>query len=198
MLGFAEQLEFFSAVSDAELEPLGGRAEIESFMQRACRATCEYYLDQTPADGIPYWDTGAPGLAKMGDYLARPADPFNAHEPVDSSAAAIACQGLLQFGKWLSEHGNAASAARYRQAGLAVLRTLLAAPYLAEDPQHDGLLLHTVYHRPRGWDYIPPGDATPHGEACLWGDYHLLEAALYVERLAKGRPYYAFHLPLAE
>ena len=32
---------------------------------------------QTPADGVPYWDTGAPGLAGLGDYLDRPADPFN-------------------------------------------------------------------------------------------------------------------------
>ena len=47
-------------------------------------------LDQNstrPSDGIPYWDTGAPGLAQMGDYLSHAADPFNAHEPVDSSAA---------------------------------------------------------------------------------------------------------------
>lgn len=198
MLGFAEQLEFLATVGDADLTPLGGRQAIEAFMHRAAHAACDFYLEQTPTDGVPYWDTGAPGLAAMGDYLARPADPFNAHEPVDSSAGAIACQGLLRFGRWLADHGDAVHGARYRQAGLTVLKTLLADPYLAGDPQHDGLLLHAVYHRPRGWDYIPPGAATPRGEACLWGDYHLLEAALYVERLAKSQPYYAFHLPLAE
>ncbi len=51
-----------------------------------------------PTDGIPYWDTGAPGLARLGDYLGRPADPFNDQEPVDSSAAAIAAQGLIRLG----------------------------------------------------------------------------------------------------
>ena len=34
--------------------------------------------------------TGAPGLAMLGDYRNRPAEPFNDHEPVDSSAATIA------------------------------------------------------------------------------------------------------------
>jgi hypothetical protein len=23
------------------------------------RATCDFYLDNTPTDGVPYWDTGA-------------------------------------------------------------------------------------------------------------------------------------------
>jgi hypothetical protein len=194
MLGFAEQLEFLDALADDELAAHGGRAAIEAFLLKAARATCDFYVDQTPVDGVPYWDTGAPGLVELGDYLARPADPFNDHEPVDSSAAAIACQGLLRLGRRL-EPTDRDAGRRYWQAGLTTLRTLLAPPYLAEDPAHDGLLLHTIYHRPRGWDYIPPGATVPHGEACLWGDYHLLEAALYVQRVARSEPYYAFFLP---
>ena len=46
---------------------------------------------------------------------------------------------------------------RYTQAGLTVARTLLNDAYLSTDPQHQGLLLHSVYHRPNNWDYIPPG-----------------------------------------
>ncbi|HYO23581.1 MAG TPA: glycosyl hydrolase [Lacipirellulaceae bacterium] len=197
MLGFAEQLEFLDAVSDADLEPHGGRAQVEAFMLRCARATCDFYLEHSPADGIPYWDTGAPGLAGLGDYLARPADPFNDHEPVDSSAAAIACQGLLRLGRRLSASGDAPHGERLWAAGLTTLQSLLAPPYLAEDPDHDGLLLHTIYHRPRNWDYTPPGSAIPRGEACMWGDYHLLEAALYVQRIARAEPYYAFFLPRA-
>ncbi len=196
MLGFAEQLEFLDAVSDADLQPYLGRQEIEAFMLKAARATCDFCIEQTPTDGIPYWDTGAPGLVRLGDYLSRPADPFNDHEPVDSSAAAIACQGLLRLGRRLHERGDPTAGKRYWQAGLTTLTTLLSKPYLAEDPNHDGLLLHTIYHRPRGWDYTPPGANVPRGEACMWGDYHLLEAALYVERLAREQPYYAFYLPL--
>jgi hypothetical protein len=29
----------------------------------------------------------------------------------------------------------------------------------------------------------------------MWGDYHLREVALYVQRIAEDRPYYAFFLP---
>ena len=64
-------------------------------MLKAAKATCDFYIENSCTDGIPYWDTGAPGLYKIGDYLNKPADPFNAYEPVDSSAAAIAAQGLL-------------------------------------------------------------------------------------------------------
>ncbi|BBO35503.1 glycoside hydrolase family 88 protein [Lacipirellula parvula] len=196
MLGYAEQLEFLDVLSDADLAPHGGRGAIETMMLRAARATCDFFIEQTPTDGIAYWDTGAPGLVQLGDYLDRPADPFNAHEPVDSSASAIACQGLLRLGRRLQQAGEREAGDRYWAAGLTTLRSLLQEPYLATDPQHDGLLLHTIYHRPRNWDYTPPGSRVPHGEACMWGDYHLLEAALYVSRLAKTQPYYAFHLPL--
>jgi hypothetical protein len=196
LLGFAELLEFLDAVRDADLEPNGGRPQIAAFMLKAGRAACDFFIEQTPTDGIPYWDTGAPGLVRLRDYLSRPADPFNDVEPVDSSAAAIACQGLMRLGRRLQQRGDRDVGDRYWRAGLTVLHTLLGAPYVAEDADHDGLLLHTVYHRPRGWDYIPPGAKVPHGEACMWGDYHLLEASLYVARLAKKQPYYAFHLPM--
>ena len=56
---------------------------------------------------------------------------------------------------------------------------------------HHGLLLHTVYHRPNGWDHIPPGRKVPCGEACMWGDYHAMELALLIQRLADGK-YYTF------
>jgi hypothetical protein len=69
-----------------------------------------------------------------------------------------------------------------------VLRTLLSDSYLALDPAHEGLLLHTVYHRPNGWDHIPPGRKVPSGEACMWGDYHLREVALLVHRMLRREP----------
>ena len=131
----------------------------------------------------------------MADYLDRPADPFNEHEPVDSSAAAIATQGLLRLGHYLTNHGETEQGTRYRQAGLTVLRTLLAEPYLSTAANHQGLLLHVIYHRPRGWDHVPEGSHIPHGESALWGDYHLREAALYVQRLIRSEPYYTFFGP---
>ena len=195
MLGFAEELEFLETVPDGELEPLGGRTRVEAMMRRAAEATCDFYCQNSPTDGIPYWDTGAPGLAALGYYLDRPADPFNDYEPVDSSAAAIAVQGLLRLGKWLSDHGNSETGARYWQTGLTVLHNLLAKPYLSTDEKHQGLLLHSVYHRPNGWDYVPEGRRVPCGESSMWGDYHLREALLFVQRVALRQPYLTFYTP---
>jgi unsaturated chondroitin disaccharide hydrolase len=186
MLGFAEQLEFL-ATRGGELDPLGGRAAIETMMLDAARATCDHYVnDVTAADGIPYWDAGAPALSAIADWRGRPADPFNPHEPVDSSAAAIAAQGLLRLSRVLAarrEDGD-----RYEQAGLQVLDALLddSGPYLSRDAEHQGLLLHSVYHWPNRWDYVPPGATTPRGESSQWGDYHVREAALLVQRMAEG------------
>lgn len=192
MLGFPEQLEFLAVVGDDELEPYGGRAEITATMLRAAQATCDFYLAHTPTDGIPYWDTGAPGLAALGDYLDRPADPDNAHEPVDSSAACIGAQGLLRLGRLLTDSGRAEEGQRYWQAGLTVADTLFAEPYLSTDPGHQGLIRHSVYHRPNGWDHVPAGQRVPNGESSMWGDYHARELALYLSRVARDEPYLTF------
>ncbi len=176
MLGFAEQLEFLAAIGETSLEPL---------MRKAAEATCDFYIENTPTDGIPYWDTGAPNLHRLGDWRTKKADPFNAFEPVDSSAAAIAAQGLLRLGKY---SGNQ----KYVKAGLSVCDTLFAEPYLSSDPAHQGLILHAVYHRPNGWDHAPDGNGVPRGEACMWGDYHARELALYVLRMIENKPYLTF------
>ena len=163
MCGFAEQLEVTGS---------------EPAYEKAARATCDFYIENTALDGIPYWDTGAPGLPALGDWRSRPADPLNGHEPVDSSAAAIGAQGLLRLGKYLHDD-------RYWNAGLTVANSLFDRPYLSEDGAHQGLILHSVYHRPNGWDAGP-------GESSMWGDYHARELALYLLREASGGPYLTF------
>lgn len=186
MLGFAEQLEFLETLPEADLDAFGGKAEIRADWLKAAQATCDFYLGNTAADGMPYWDTGAPGLDKLGDWRSRASDPFNPHEPVDSSAAAIAAQALMRLGRHLRDD-------RYFQAGLTVLDRLLGEPYLSSQPGHEGLILHSVYHRPNGWDHMPGGGSVPRGESSMWGDYHALEAALYAHRLAAGGPEYRFY-----
>ncbi len=197
MLGFAEQLEFVGAVPDEACEACGGRASIETMLLEAARATCDHYLDIAAADGVPYWDAGAPGLTALDGWRDRPADPFNPHEPVDSSAAAIGAQGLLRLARVLRGRGSTVDADRYEQAGLRALDTLFDEPYLSTNANHQGLLLHSVYHWPNGWDYVPPGATTPRGESSQWGDYHAREAALYVKRLVEGAPYLTFFGPIA-
>ncbi len=165
MCGFSELLEF-----------TGG----EPVLERAARATCDFYIENTPPGGVPYWDTGAPGLERLGDWRAMAADPYNPHEPVDSSAAAIGAQGLLRLGRFLKEE-------RYTQAGLTVCDTLFDEPYLSTAADHQGLILHSVYHKPNGW-------TAGAGESSMWGDYHAREVALYLLRLAEGGPYLQFAL----
>jgi unsaturated chondroitin disaccharide hydrolase len=192
MCGYAEELEFLDQLSDAELEPYGGRATIEATFLKAARATCDFYLANTPTDGIPYWDTGAPRIHKLGNYLERPAEPDNPYEPVDSTAAAIGAQGLLRLGRRLTAKGEKDAGDNYFQAGLTVLDRLLEEPYLSTASDHQGLLLHSIYHEPNGWDNVPEGRQIAQGESSMWGDYHLRELALYVQRLAKDEPYYTF------
>lgn len=187
--GYAEELEFLATCSDEELEPLGGRAEVEGMMRRAALAASDFYIENTPTCGVPYWDTGAPELHRLGDYLDRPADPYNDVEPVDSSAAAITAQGLLRLGTYLGRDGEGS---RYWQAGLRVMHTLLQEPYLSTDSEHQGLLLHVVYHWPNGWDHVPSGGNVPAGESAMWGDYHFREAALYLQRVIRKEPYLTF------
>src|SRR5205085_4843254 len=62
MLGFAEQIEFLDTQHLAS-----------DTLYEAAIATSDFYIDHAAAaDGIPYWDTGAPGLAALSDWQTRP------------------------------------------------------------------------------------------------------------------------------
>jgi unsaturated chondroitin disaccharide hydrolase len=181
--GFAEQLEFLRWVVRQRMP---SQAVATAAFEKAATATADFYLANCCADGIPMWDTGAPHLCHLpADYLRRDSDPFNKREPVDSSAAVIAAQGLWRLGGLLVK-------SRYRQAALTILATVLNEPYLSTHARHQGLLLHSVYHRPNGWDYIAPGQKVPNGESSMWGDYHLRELALLILREARGEVYLTF------
>ncbi len=193
--GFAEVLEFLESTHAREgtgdLAALSAK-EITRRFTAAATATADFYLENSSTDGIPMWDTGAPNLHRLGDYLNQPADPFNKWEPVDSSAAVIAAQGLIRMGNHLIAKGDSRNGSRYRQAGLTVANTLLDEPYLSTSARHQGLILHSVYHRPNGWDYVARGQKIPNGESSLWGDYHARELALLLLREAKRERYLTF------
>jgi hypothetical protein len=222
LLGFAEQLEFLATLDQGVLNDVAGRLPWATIVPagermderrpgftfielcvRAAVATADFYLASCCADGIPMWDTGAPNLHHLPpDYLDRPADPFNEWEPVDSSAAAIAAQGLWRLGNYLMPSRPVRVAApmsrmakRYGQAALTIADALFAEPYLATSPKHQGLIRHSVYHRPNGWDYVAPGQKVPNGESSMWGDYHARELALVLLRAAQGGPYLTFFAP---
>lgn len=192
ILGFAEQLEFLNILADDELASSGGRTAIETYLRTAAKATADFYVECTPSAGIPYWDTGAPELHRLPNSPEQSADPYNPYEPVDSSAAVITSQGLLRLGQYLQQKNADEEGKKYWQAGLTILKTVLDEPYLSMNDDHQGLMLHAVYHRPNGWDSIPPDQQIPCGEATMWGDYHAREVALYLQRIIKNEPYLTF------
>ena len=48
------------------------------------------------------------------------------------------------------------------------------------------------YHNPNGWDCKPAGSPIAAGESSMWGDYHAMELAVYLQRLIEGGPYLTF------
>jgi unsaturated chondroitin disaccharide hydrolase len=186
ILGFAEQLEFLQTLEEGELSPWGGKATLLARYSEIARATADHFIDEySSTDGIPFWDNGAPGLVHLQGYQQECSNPYNDYEPVDSSAAAINAQGFIRLGRYLIATGDEVAGRRYIAAGLTIADTLLSEPYLSHDPAHQGLLLHSVYHRPNGWDFVPPGQRVPCGESSMWGDYHAMELALLIQRMAQ-------------
>src|SRR6185436_8842132 len=52
MCGFAEQLEFIDSLPGDDFD----RNAVAALMRKAAEATCDFYIENTAADGIPYWD----------------------------------------------------------------------------------------------------------------------------------------------
>ncbi|GMQ26387.1 glycoside hydrolase family 88 protein [Algoriphagus sp. oki45] len=189
--GVGETLEILDEIMEDDYAAVISKADLIAELNQAAIATAEFYLANTPTDGIPYWDTGAPNLHRMGDYLNRPADPYNAFEPVDSSAACIGAQGLIRIGNFL-KYSDPERSERYLQAGIQVAGVLFAEPYLSTEKDHQGLILHSIYHQPNGWDYVPEKGKVAHGESSMWGDYHARELALLIQRMANKDTYYTY------
>lgn len=189
--GLGETLEILDLIKESDYSDVISKKDLIAELSQAAIATSEFYLAHTPVDGIPYWDTGAPNLHRLGDYLGRPADPFNEFEPVDSSAACIAAQGLIRIGNWLKA-SDPERAKTYQQAGIQLASVLFSEPYLSTQESHQGLILHSIYHQPNGWDYVPEMGKVAHGESSMWGDYHARELALLIQRMANKEPYYTY------
>ena len=139
MLGFAELLEWLATRSDDELATIGGREAVIANWLKAPAQPATSTLPKRRTCGVPYWDTGAPGLAKLATIAIGPPIRSTIIEPVDSSAAAIAAQGLLRLGHYLvHEQGETEAGVRYVEAGLAIVRTLLDEPYFSNESRTRG------------------------------------------------------------
>jgi len=131
------------------------------FLETAVRLA-DYYLERLPDDGVCYWD-----LVFTSGTQER-----------DSSAAAIACCGLLELAAHLAP--EAPRKTRYERAARQTLKSLASPAYFAdEDHPAEGLLLHAVYNKNRGAGV---------DECCIWGDYFYVEAL--VRASGPWRPYW--------
>ena len=114
------------------------------------KATINYFLNNLPADYVPFWDL----CFKDG-----------ADEPRDSSAAAIALCGMLEAMKYMDDSDPLKTT--YKNASKRIINALIDG-YLTKDvPEANGLLLHAVYSKPHnvGVD-----------EMNTWGCYFYMEA----------------------
>lgn len=118
------------------------------FLQTA-QACADFYIERTPAHGIPPndWDEPAPAL------------------PYESSAAAIAASGMLNLARLTT---NVARARLYHDYALRIVDTLTTPEFLAsQTPGWEGILKHGMYHQRQGLGV---------DESVMWGDYFFLEA----------------------
>ena len=119
----------------------------------------DYAIDHPnmPADGVPYWDFGAPG------------------EERDSSAAAVMASGLLELVGFLGPEAGA----KYRAFAVKELLSLSSPEYFSEGGEIGHFLLkHGVGHKPQGTEIDTPLD---------YGDYYYLEALLRFRNSLSGR-----------
>ena len=193
MLGFSEELEFIRELGKDDLQAFGGNKDIEQIFLKAARATCDFYINNTPVDGIPYWDTGAPGLretraAVTSIAIATPSTSTSPSTvPQPPSVPRASCDwdatSASSSDEWPEDISRPA---------LSVAKTLFSEPYLSTSETHQGLILHSIYHRPNGWDHVPGESKIPHGESSMWGDYHARELAHYIGKIADGSDYRFF------
>jgi unsaturated chondroitin disaccharide hydrolase len=121
------------------------------YLETAVR-NADYYLQNTPPDGVTPWDYDAPESGPL------------AKSQVDTSAAAIAASGLLDLAEVVPDKTKARA---YRDFALTSLRTL-SQDYLGDKtPGFEGILSGGVYHIHK--------DLGVH-EAVLFGEYFFVEA----------------------
>ena len=120
--------------------------------------TADYALNHPnlPADGVPYWDFGAPG------------------EERDSSAASIMAAALLE----MSQQVGGEKGAKYRAFAVHQLLSLSSCDYFSKDGEIGHYLLkHGVGHKPGHSEVDTP---------LVYGDYYFLEALLRFRALAEN------------
>jgi unsaturated chondroitin disaccharide hydrolase len=112
-------------------------------------ACADYYIKNTPADGIPPWDYNA---------------PLENRSLVDTSSGAIAAAGLLRLCRHIPDPMKGHF---YWSTAIHILRSLCGKYLAIGDPNWEGVLKGGVYHihKDLGVD-----------ESVMWGEYFFVQA----------------------
>ena len=114
------------------------------------KATSCYFLNNLPADYVPYWDL----CFKDGST-----------EPRDTSSAAIACCGMLEAMKHMANDDPLLPV--YKNAVNRIMNALIDGYTSKDCPESNGILMHQTYALPQGIGI---------DEHNIWGDYFFIEA----------------------
>ena len=114
------------------------------------KATSSYFLNNLPSDYVPFWDL----CFKDGST-----------EPRDTSSAAIACCGMLEAIKYMSNDDPLR--AIYVNAVNRIMNALIDGYTSKDCPESNGILMHQTYALPQGIGI---------DEHNIWGDYFYIEA----------------------
>lgn len=125
----------------------------------ATRRVADYWLEQVPEDGVPYWDFEAGNAAAVPpEYYATVSAPWDMR---DTSAAAVAACGLLELYFLLDDPEMTEP---YLTGADRILLSLAQPPYLAQGTNLASILA-------QGCNSFPGGEI-----GLSWGDYYFLEA----------------------
>jgi unsaturated chondroitin disaccharide hydrolase len=130
------------------------------FLETAKRCA-DYFIDNLPADLVPYWDFDAPGIPD---------------EPRDSSAAAIAASGLLELSTYVADKRDKD---RYFNAACDILDSLASPDYLAAEPNMS-ILLHGTG---RGNPDNPDPSTWEIDCGLIYSDHFFIEALVREEQI---------------
>ncbi|MVO98408.1 glycoside hydrolase family 88 protein [Paenibacillus lutrae] len=126
----------------------------EAYLQGS-RQVADFFLDNLPDDGVPYWDFRIPDLERA---------------PKDSSAAAVAAGGLLLLAELTDENpagGSSSNASHhYKDQARRILKSL-SEHYAVWDDRDEAILLHGTGNFPAAKNI---------GAGLIYGDYFFIEA----------------------
>jgi unsaturated chondroitin disaccharide hydrolase len=122
----------------------------------------DYFVDNLPADSVPYWDFNAPGIPNTER---------------DTSAAAIAASGLLELSTLADDYDRRRKYYNTARDILLSLCTSSDTGYLSRDSNGNllspGILIEGCYHHPDA-----ASGSSIYNESLIFGDYYLIEALL--------------------